>query len=112
METALRSKSIRAKRVVKILLRVLGAVGGGYAFSAMMVAFGAVTLSLITPLPRGEATMLTAMLGFVIYLLVLLWAFSARRVWLVWLVLAGGAAGIYGLTRILMPLLPTIGEAK
>lgn len=92
-------------RVVKVLLRVLAAVGGGYAFSAAMVAFGAVAISLATPLPRGEAAMLMAMLGFVIYLAVLLWAFAERRLWLVWAVLFGGAACLYGLTRGLTPML-------
>lgn len=48
METSLKAhaaqvinKSDSVKRVTLILLRVIGAVGGGYAFSAATVAFGA-----------------------------------------------------------------------
>jgi hypothetical protein len=119
METALKTNAVQAtnksdgvKRVALILLRVIGAVGGGYAFSAAAVAFGAIALSLSTPLARGEAAILMAMLGFVVYLVALLWGFSARRVWLVWLVLFGGAGCFYLLTRLLLPLLPAMGEVK
>lgn len=112
MEIVIARKMIRINGTIRIVLRVVAAVGGGYAFAAAFVAFGAVLLSLTTVLPRGEATILMAMVGFVIYLLVLLWAFAERRVWLIWLALFGGAGLLYGLTVVLMPLLPALGDVK
>lgn len=80
-----------------VLARIAGAVVGGYAFSASMVALSAVLLPLSFGMARSEAVFLAAMLGFVIYLVVLLWAFAARRMWRVWAVLFGGALLGYGL---------------
>jgi hypothetical protein len=93
------------RQPLTVVLRVLGAVLGGYAFSAALVALAAVCLSLGTGLPRSEAVLLSAMAGFLLYLTVLLWAFAERRLWLVWCVLAGGAVLAYGLVRVLSPLL-------
>lgn len=87
---------------VPMTLRVLGAVLGGYAFSSGLVALTAVALPLVG-LARSEAVLLAAMLGFVLYLLVLLWAFAERRLWRVWLVLIGGAILSYGVSRLLSP---------
>lgn len=74
-----------------VVLRVIGAVLGGYVFSAALVALLAAGLPL-AGLPRSEAVVSAAMLGFVLYLLVLLWAFSVRSLARLWAVLAGGAA--------------------
>jgi len=51
-----------------------------------MTTWGAWLLS--HALPRSEAVVLMAMLGFVIYLLVLLWAFAEPRLLRLWLMLA------------------------
>jgi hypothetical protein len=88
-------------------VRVLCAVLGGYAFSAALVALLAVALPLAFGLARSEAVVLASMLGFVCYLLVLLWAFAERQVWRVWTMPVGGAIAIDGLTRLLSPLLTT-----
>lgn len=74
-----------------LLLRLSGAVGGGYAFTSAGVALASVALRQLG-LPRSEAVVLSAMLGFVLYLLVLLWAFSVRSPVRLWVVLAGGTA--------------------
>jgi hypothetical protein len=71
-----------------ISVRVLAAVFGGYWLSAAIVAWGAKALA-IAGLHRGEAVVLAAMLGFVVYLLVLLWAFAVQRVR--WVLLACAA---------------------
>lgn len=79
-----------------VLLRVTGALLGGYAFSAALVALLAVGLPLLG-LPRSEAVVSAAMLGFVLYLLLLLWAFSVRSLVRLWGVLAAGTALACGL---------------
>lgn len=79
-----------------VLLRVTGALLGGYGFTAALVALLAGALPLVG-MARSEAVVLAAMLGFVIYLLVLLWAFSVRSLARLWAVLAGGTALAYGL---------------
>lgn len=73
-----------------LVLRLLGAVFGGYALTVLtVVAAGAVMARL--GMARSEAAVLAAMLGFVVYLALLLWAFSIRSVARLWLVLAAGA---------------------
>jgi hypothetical protein len=75
----------------RVVLRVLGAVGGGYALSAALVALLSAALPL-TGLARSEAVVLATTGGFVIYLLLLLWAFSVRSLARLWAVLAIGTA--------------------
>jgi hypothetical protein len=59
-----------------------------------------VILPWLLAVPRSEAVLLASMLGFVVYPVVLLWAFAAR-LWRVWAVLAGGAALGFGLAHVL-----------
>ena len=73
-----------------VVLRVAGAVLGGYAFSAAWVAFASTALPLATGLARSEAVLLSSMLGFVVYLATLIWAFTERAMWRVWAVCGGG----------------------
>ena len=89
-----------------IVLRLAIAVLGGYALSASIVAFSALALSEMAAWPRSEAVVLSSMLGFVIYLSVLIWAFAEKRVARLGLTLAlvtaifvGGTYGINFLTR-------------
>lgn len=83
----------------RVALRVLGAVGGGYAFCAACVALLAVALPRLAGVPRSEAVLAAAMLGFVLYLAVLVWAFSVPSLGRLWCALAGGTALAYGLLR-------------
>jgi hypothetical protein len=74
------------------LARVALAVIGGYAAAAGLVA----TLSALLPLAgvvRSEAVVLGSMLGFILYLVFLLWGFAERRPWrfCLGLVLAAGS---------------------
>ncbi len=69
---------------------MLGAVLGGYAFSAALVALLALALPLAVGMPRSEAVLLASMLGFLIYLALLIWAFAERRLWRVWVRLGAG----------------------
>lgn len=78
--------------------RILGAVVGGYALSALtVVAAGAVLAR--WGMARSEAVVLASMLGFVLYLVVLLWAFCVRSLARLWLVLAGGMAAMAALAQ-------------
>jgi hypothetical protein len=83
-----------------VAARVLVAVFGGYAFSAASSAALALALARGAGLARGEAVLLAAMLGFVVYLIVLLWAFTARSLGRVAVVVLGGALAGYGLVRL------------
>jgi len=88
------------RRWVAICQRVLLAVVGGYFLSAALVAWGA--LALASVMPRSEAVVLMGMLGFVVYLGVLLWAFAEPRLGRLWVVLAGVPLAAAGL-RWLLP---------
>jgi hypothetical protein len=72
-----------------VSLRVFAAVFGGYWLSAAAVAWGGRALAFVG-MDRAEAVVLAAMLGFVVYLLVLLWAFAVQR--LRWVLLACAVA--------------------
>lgn len=85
------ASSLRRHRCV-VALRVLGAVCGGYAFSAAVVALLAVALPQATGMPRSEAVLLASMLGFVVYLIAVIWAFAERRLGRVWTAFASGTA--------------------
>lgn len=70
-------------------MRVIGAVGGGYAFAAAWVALFTVVLS-FAQIARSEAATAAALMGYLLYLAVLLWGFSVRSVTRLWALLASG----------------------
>jgi len=81
-----------AAKGLYVAQRIALAVVGGYVLSAEAAAWGA--LGLRPWLGEAEAVVLTAMLAFVLYLALLLWAFAERRLlhlWLVLVVLPGAA---------------------
>lgn len=92
------------RRAALVAARVVAAAGGGYACTAAVVSLAALLLSLVFGIARGEAVVLAAMAGFLLYLIVLLWAFAERRLARVWSVLAGVAVVAWGLVRWLTPL--------
>jgi hypothetical protein len=61
-------------------MRMILAVVGGYALASAIVELLSVGAVLALRWPRSEAALLAAMLGFLIYLVVMLWAVSQRRV--------------------------------
>ena len=72
-------------------LRIVGAVFGGYLLAALAVlASGA--LMARAGLAPSESVALSSMLGFVFYLVLLVWAFGVRSTARLWMVLAAGAA--------------------
>ena len=72
-----------------LVQRVLLALMGGYFLSAGLAGLCALGLGRV--MPRGEAVLLVAMCAFIVYLLLLLWAFAERRLARLWLALGGGA---------------------
>ncbi|MBA3595148.1 MAG: hypothetical protein M3Q12_00580 [Pseudomonadota bacterium] len=74
-----------------VLLRLLAAIGGGYALTAATVPLAALLLA-AAGMARSEATTLAMMLGFIFYALLLLWAFSVGSLSRLWTVLAGSTA--------------------
>ncbi|MET0859065.1 MAG: hypothetical protein ABWY27_20125 [Telluria sp.] len=80
-------------RNVGIGMRLLGAVGGGYALTALSVASAGTVMARLG-MARSEAVVLAAMLGFVVYLTLLLWAFSVSSVTRLWMGMAAGATAM------------------
>lgn len=64
-----------------VFSRVLAAFVGGYVLSSLLLLL----LSLTLPLPQAEAIAASTMLGFILYALIIIWAFSIKRLRTVWL---------------------------
>ena len=86
-------KELGRKLSLHLVLRLLGAVFGGYALTALTVATAGAVLARLG-MVRSEAVVLAAMLGFVVYLVLLLWAFSVKSTIRLCLALAAGAAAM------------------
>ena len=86
---ACRNQMDAARQWAMVGQRLVLAVVGGYLLSAAAAALLALGLSQI--MSRSEAVMLMAMCVFIIYLVVLLWAFAEHDVLRLWLMLGGGA---------------------
>ena len=65
----------------RIILRLLAAIGGGYAVAAGLAALTAVILFVTGGMPRSEAVILASMLAFLLYLGLLIWAFAIKLGW-------------------------------
>jgi hypothetical protein len=90
-------------RALRVIVRVLLGVGGGYAVSAALSASFALAAYRLAGVERGEATVLASMLGFVFYLFALLWALTSPALARVALVLLGGSLVAYGVVSWLSP---------
>ncbi len=92
------------QKAMPIVLRLVAAVGGGYAVSAGLAALAAVGLPQVTSMARSEATVLSMMLAFVVYLVLLLWGFAERGLARLWLVLSitgvAAWAGAWAIARL------------
>ena len=94
-------------RAWQIASRILAAVVGGYLLSAGLVTLAAMGLG--QAMDQSEAVVLTSMLGFLLYLALVLWAFAEQRLWRIWTVMAGGSAVSLGLALWLAPKLAASG---
>lgn len=81
----------RPSAAAGLLARLLAALPLGYAFTALCVSALGGALAQVG-IARADAVVLTAMLGFVLYLLWLLWAFAARSLLRVYGALASGSS--------------------
>lgn len=99
-----RSRRVNTPRKLAIATRAIAAVFGGYGF--VWGAVACLTLLLIAVgVPRSESVIIATLLGFPLYLFILLWAFAARSLIRVSFALIGGAAGLIGLSRVLRGLI-------
>lgn len=80
---------------MNVALRIAAGMLGGYAFTWGFIALAIASL-FAAGLDFHDAETLGTILGFVVFLVVFLWAFAARSVLRVWLVLAGGGALMAG----------------
>lgn len=80
---------------MNIALRIAAGMLGGYAFTWGFIAL-AITSLFAARLDFHDAETLGTILGFIVFLVVFLWAFAARSVVRVWVVLAGGGASMAG----------------
>ena len=83
--------SSRTSRRVQLGARAAAAVLGGYAFAWGFIAACA-SLMFAAGMGFHDAEFLASLLGVLAFLVAFLWAFAARRLWVVWAVLAGGGA--------------------
>ncbi|CAD5106409.1 DUF3649 domain-containing protein [Zestomonas carbonaria] len=78
-----------------VLSRTLAALLGGYLFTYAFTA----ALARLLPLDKVDAMVVATLLSFVLYTLVILWAFACRSAWRVWaglaLALPLGAIGFW-----------------
>jgi len=97
-------KRVASIKAIPIVLRLVAAIGGGYAVAAGLAALAAVALPQATAMPRSEAVVLASMLAFLVYLTLLIWAFAEPRLARLCLILvAAGIAswgGAWGLVRL------------
>ena len=84
--------------------RIAAAVFGGYGFAWGIVAAGA-SLMFAAGMDFHDAEFLASLLGVLAFLVVFLWTFAARRLWVVWAVLAGGAAALAATASFVQSLL-------
>lgn len=83
-----------------LALRIAGTVGGGYACTALAVTVGAALLAR-AGMARSEAVVLMAMLGFPLYLALLLWGFAVRSVRALWLAFGAAAGALVLLAKVI-----------
>ena len=83
-------------QAAKLILRIAGAVLGGYALSALLVALLAAALVRLG-MAKGEAVVSASIAGFLIYLVLLVWAFSCVRLRTLWATLVASSTAAYGL---------------
>jgi hypothetical protein len=78
--------------------RVLAAALGGYALTSAITLF----LALVWPASRPTATASATMISFVVYTLVVIWAFATRTAARAWVGVVAGTAIFSALCWLLM----------
>lgn len=65
---------------IQLSFKLLIAIFGGYVFTSGYVAFSTVLLVKLG-MQMGEAVVLNTMLGFIVYLCLMLWIFATTKLW-------------------------------
>ena len=78
---------------IEIAQRIFLAVLVGYFFSMEVSAL--LGRSLSTFIERSEAAVFSAMVSFVVYMLVIMWVFADQKLSRLWIVLPGGTIFCY-----------------
>ena len=99
-------QNLTAPRAVLVVLRIVMAVGGGYAVASGLSALMAIALPRATSMPRSEAVVLAAMLAFLVYLSLLIWAFAEPRLARLCVIFIGAAIASWAGTCAIMRLAP------
>ncbi|MET0335866.1 MAG: hypothetical protein ABW190_16480 [Rhizobacter sp.] len=86
-----------------IAQRVIAAMPGGYLLSSAWVAAAGGLFARSGVMARSDAVARAAMLGFVLYLVFMLWAFAQHRMLRLWGVTLGGSA-VAGLVLLALSL--------
>ena len=92
MSTLTSPFSARPSRL-HVVGRTAAAVLGGYGFAWGVVAAGA-SLLFAAGMDFHDAEFLASLLGVLAFLAVFLWAFAARRLWVVWTALIAAGASL------------------
>lgn len=100
MPTEATAVGTASRRIVEIVLRILLGTVGAYALSSSLVALLAVVLPRVTAMSRSDAAMLSAMTGFLLLLVIALWAFTDRRFVRVLMVIVAVTSGCAILARL------------
>jgi hypothetical protein len=74
--------ALRSRLHLELISRILLAAVGGYVLSGLFAA----SVSLLPVLARADRVMTATMLAFVLWCVVAIWAFCARRALHAWLV--------------------------
>ncbi len=82
---------------IEYFQRLMLAAVLGYFFTVEVA--GLLGLVLTNIMIRSEAAALSAMLGFLLYTFVILWAFADRSLLRLWITIPGGALVCYGLSQ-------------
>lgn len=84
---------------IEITQRIFLAVLIGYFFSMEVSAL--LGRSLSTFIERSEAAVFSAMISFVVYILVIMWVFADRKLSRLWVALPGGTIFFYSVNTTL-----------
>nr|WP_321169902.1 iron uptake protein [uncultured Roseateles sp.] len=89
------ARDVRRPQLLPLLSRIAAAILGGYAFCWGFIAIAHSGLYALG-MSFHDAEHLSALLGVLLFLVVFLWTFAARRVGLCWAVLLGGGGVMTG----------------
>lgn len=94
MPVRLSRLSAFSRQAMALTQRLALVIVGGYGLTSAVLSLGA--LAFATLMPHGEAVVLATILGFPLYLILLLWGLSERRIRRLWIVFGIGTIATQG----------------